>query len=702
MADNKSSKVRESMDALSSYIENLTKSFSENNGHISDLNQFLNEIQNELNRLQRAFDTRRFFVVTIGALKAGKSTLINALTGYRVSPDGTGAETTKKCSVIMSADDEHPEGITLYRYKKTSSQELNDEKRRINCEKATRLLMDYLKGICDWNEELSDFEQQTHSLRGHGLDQLHGMDNLDYILTSSDFSSLQQFRDFMLAEIRIKVDPNKRSVLSQNVAIIDMPGLDGTVAGVDSNDEKVNPAGNPVEFIPKFSHLFLLVQSSISGLNRTTASKLKEWQAGKKSTPVYLVFNTINSKSDWWNDQSIQQESVDRQNKALAELKQQKVFYSACYTVNAAKAWESSQKDDNAQNWKSGITEDGLRKASDIEKLIEALKKDFSEQTDRIIQEDAVTGVSNALKKFIERANELKFTASQQLDQLTDERDTWDKILECLRDASKEINRGTIEAVLGQYWDEKMPEARQKISVAIQEGGRHPWLDKGKDAYTQVEQLATNVQESIRRAHAEDGFLGKLNELMKAEFKHFSDNLNGKLDELKEVLEKDRPASGECIDAAKREIKIFSVWPEAMFTKLREQYAPLTLNPVTQIDKKKLSNPISRPWFQRTLERYGIKFIDKFQHDFIQALETSIKTQMSIFCITSDEHGDCLLNSRIKEVEDYLEQTHKKRKEKLDSDIEFYRQVIESIPELIDEINKLRESCNEFERPFNI
>jgi hypothetical protein len=68
-----------------------------------------------------------------------------------------------------------------------------------------------------------------------------------------------------------------------------------------------------------------------------------------------------------------------------------------------------------------------------------------------------------------------------------------------------------------------MPGATQKISGAIQGGERYPWLDKRKDAYTQVEQLATNVQNSIRNAHAEAGLLGKLNELMKDEFKHFSD-----------------------------------------------------------------------------------------------------------------------------------------------------------------------------------
>ena len=119
---NNSKKVREEITALSAYIAALHEQFPEIPA-AGEWRTFLFSMKNELDRLCRAFDTRRFFVVTIGALKAGKSTLINALTGSEVSPAGTGAETTKKCSIIMSADAEHPEGITLYRYKNSSAEE---------------------------------------------------------------------------------------------------------------------------------------------------------------------------------------------------------------------------------------------------------------------------------------------------------------------------------------------------------------------------------------------------------------------------------------------------------------------------------------------------------------------------------------------------------------------------------------------------
>lgn len=687
-----SSKVKDAIDTLSGYIQGLVDKY-EKNDQAPDLYLFLCEIQKELKRLQRAFNTRRFFVVTIGALKAGKSTLINALTGYKVSPAGTGAETTKKCSIIMSADDEHQEGITLYRYKKTTSRELNDEERRLTCEKATRSLMDYFKGICDWNDDLCDFERKTFPLCGHGLDPSNVLGNLDYILTSSDFSGLQQFRDYMLAEIRIKIEQNRRSVLSQNVAIIDMPGLDGTLAGVDSDD--VNPAGNPVNFLPMYCHLFFLVQSSISGLNRTTASKLKEWQAGKKSTPVYLVFNIINSKSDWCNDQSIKQESEERQKRALAELKQQKVYYRDCYTVNAAKAWESCQREDYEHSWKPGITDIGLRQASDVEVLIDALQKDFTEQTDRIIQEDAVNGVSNALRTFIERANALKAEANAKRDSLNDERDIWEKIMQCLDDCNNEIKRDNIQSLLGSSWDKIMPEATKKASDAIIEGLKFPWLDDKKDQYAQVEQLALHVWDSLQRAHVEQGFIGGLNELMKSEFKNFYGNLNSRLDDLKN----DSPQYGACIDFVKGGIRHFSQWTDAG-PELQAQYSPQPL--VDRINKEELSGWLSKPWFQKTLEKYGIKFIDKFQHDFLQELTTTVKSSMSSFCITSDPHSACLFNRKDNAVKVHLETTHKKKKEKLNAEIAQYDEIIKLIPDLVEHINLLEDSCVAFEWAISI
>ncbi len=685
---NNSDRVKKRIEDLLGYIQGVFEQ-REAKEDASGVSNFLVDIQEELARLQRAFNTRRFFVVTIGALKAGKSTLVNALTGYKVSPAGTGAETTKKCSIIMSADEEHPEGITLYRYRGVPSNS-EAEKKELNetCEKATRKLMEYFKGICDWNEELKNFDKKSFALRSHSIDPFNSMDNLEYILTSPDLSGLQQFRDYLLAEIRIQTDPTKESILRNNVAIIDMPGLDGSLAGVDSND--VNPAGNPVNFLPKFCHLFLLVQSSISGLNRTTASKLKEWQSGKRNTPVYLVFNEINSKSDWCNEKSLKAESGKSQDRALAELKQQKVFYRDCYKVNAAKAWESCQQEEYSQYWQTEVTCEDLRKASAIDVLMDALRKDFAEQTDRIIQEDAVQGVNNALKGFIERANTLKEDAAKNRDALNDEREVWEQILGCIDRCNCEIKRENLQDLISAAWDKRLPETKDKVKKAIEEGEKFPWEDDKKEKLAQIEQFATNVRKGLQKAHIEQGLIGELNEIVKTEFENFYRNVNSKLDDMK----CDHPSYGPYVDEVKNEIRVFSAWKDAV-SELKEQYHPL--DPVKEIDREKLSGFFSRPWTKKGLENYKNKFIAKYEGDFKTRLETVIKEDLSQFCVTVDIHDDCLLNRRVNALKELLEEKQNRSLVRMENSIQQYNEVIDLIPDLVAQIGYLEQTCAEFE-----
>ncbi len=697
MSDN-SSIVSNAINIFSDYIKDLVD--NEAGKYAPEFITFLNERQKELERLERAFNTRRFFVVTIGALKAGKSTLINALTGCRVSPAGTGAETTKKCSIIMSADDAHPEGITLYRYKKMISEEQNNEKRGETCEKATRSLMDYFKGICEWDVQFSDFEKKECTLRGRSLDPSNKLDNLDYVLTSSDFSGLQQFRDFMLAEIRINIDQNGQSVLGKDVAIIDMPGLDGTLAGVDSDE--VNPVGNPVNYLPKFSHLFLLVQSSISGLNRTTASKLREWQAGKQSTPVYLVFNVINSKSEWYNKDSIDQEVEESQKKAQAELNQQKVYFRDYFTVNAAKAWESCQHNDYKDKWEKDITAESLQAQSNIEYLFKALQKDFAEQKDRIIKEDAVYGVRNAMKRFKNQLEKLGKESEQNRDRLDKEKKIWNKIIDCLNACNQDINRYSLQAELGQSWDAiEADVADEGFRRAIKEGQRTPWLDDKTDKYSQIMNLAHNIKVCIQKASIEQAFLQSLNDKMKERFNGFCNSVINRLDEMKD----NNSEHGDYIEKIKREIRDLSQWKDAV-PELQMYYSEQMkdLDPENRVDKAKLSNRITRPWFKNTLIKYGDNFKKDFEHDFLKVHSTAIKTEMSSFCISTESNDrNCFFNKRVNAIIDNLISTQKKRNDKISSSIEQHKKTAElisnNISSQIEEINK---ACNEFERKLSV
>lgn len=691
MSDN-SSKVKNAVETLSIYIQEQIDN-CETHDPSPELYQFLCEIKKELDRQKRSFETKRFFVVTIGALKAGKSTLINALTGYRVSPDGTGAETTKKCSIIMSADEEHREGITLYRYTKATSREMDDNERYETCKAATRYLMDYFKGSIDWDEGNSDFARKF-ILNEHRI--VPNRDNLDYILTSSDFSELQDFRDFMLAEIRIKTDPGKRSVLSENVAIIDMPGLDGLLAGVDSND--VNPAGNPVNFLPLYSHLFLLVQSSISGLNRTTASKLKEWQAEKKSTPVYLVFNVIDSKSDWHEKESVKEENQKRQREAENEMKYRGVRYNSFYTTNAAKAWESCCGEEYEKRWRDDLelTAEKLRKDSRIEVLIGALLKDFNEHKERIIQVDAVNGVNNALNRFLERANELERMAKEDHNRLCDESVFWEKVNKTLNDCNKEINRKEIESSLGEKWDDQASAVSDWIDKEKKKWADFKWLYDEKDQDAQYEELARHVHDCIKNAHNEKGFSGTLNDLMKQKYEEFYNNVRIKLDNLK----KDNLQYVECIDSLQEYLRRHEQWEDAR-SELEKVFSQPGLEDYKNMKKLPSRLPL---WYKFKMKNFVGRFIDDSANKYRNDLTTKTRSDMLKNCINSEDEQDdkSIFNKTVKKMMASMERRITESRKTIEAEKIRDQEIIDLIPKLRNQIRPVDRACSEFQNVISI
>lgn len=93
----------------------------------------------------KGFDSQAFFIVTFGMLKAGKSTLVNTLVGRDdVSPVGHGRETTKRSSIIFSADSKHPEGVYIYKLKDPtppSDYKSDDDRAKWRGEKCEQLLL---------------------------------------------------------------------------------------------------------------------------------------------------------------------------------------------------------------------------------------------------------------------------------------------------------------------------------------------------------------------------------------------------------------------------------------------------------------------------------------------------------------------------------------------------------------------------------
>ncbi|MGN0867200.1 MAG: dynamin family protein [Oligosphaeraceae bacterium] len=683
------------------FIEGLTTDSTE-------YERYLEELKEELERRWRAFNTRRFFVVTVGALKSGKSTLINALVGHRVSPDGIGAETTKKCSVVMSADEENPEGITLYRSPNFTTHSHKGEEWENKCAKLTNTLMEYFKGIREWDSSLAElFERKRVSLHGKGLDPLGKKDNLEYVLTSEDFSGLQQFRDFFIAEIRIKVDGQNHTILNHGdhkIAIVDMPGLDGMMAGV--NATSLDSAYNPVNFLPKSCHLFLLVQSSISGLNRTTAEKLKDWRSEKRSTPVYLVFNTIEAKSGWYTGEAILNEKTECEKRAQKELEKRGVGYKNFLTINAAKGWEALQPQAYGSRWQEGYKKDTkLWNESKVQELEEALCKDFDEQLGKIIQEDALDGIAYGMKTYQNSLNEIEQRARGKLQELNQIQESWNAVMKCVEEVSKEVRRGEIEENSRNAWDRVLQDKRndrdervekiamlERVKKAVTLGAKHPKNNSGKDSKKggkdfsqEMEDMAENIEKSVNALHMENDFVKALSDCLKAGYEEgFFGRLSMELEKL------DRSGSAVSVKEVKESIRRYEKWNDAT-EELLKVFPKIQTG--QWLDRKRYKGIIHGPWFGFGKKERREDFEAKCKEGYENALCVDVKEKMISYCVVSDMNGDSLLNRRINVVKEHLEKDWESRGRALKKELGQLDGVLRTVPELRRRLGQIQDDC---------
>ena len=138
----------------------------------------LDDVVQEIDRRRRAFDSKTFFMVTFGMLKAGKSTLVNTFVGKQVSPVGSAHETTLRSSIILAADNDNKVGIYIYSPKEgadvkivfpdepLSEEEKKERDQIIRNKKVNdcRMMMDFLNGIMTKSEFLESFKESFEDL----------------------------------------------------------------------------------------------------------------------------------------------------------------------------------------------------------------------------------------------------------------------------------------------------------------------------------------------------------------------------------------------------------------------------------------------------------------------------------------------------------------------------------------------------------
>jgi len=398
----------------------------------------LEQIVRNIDRARRQFDSKLFFVVIFGPLKAGKSTLTNTLAGEYVSPTGFGKETTRRPSLVIcgvksgidqyfSTDPEVNHFLSQRRLRKDSAAgaAAEDETQKLGkVREAFDAVADYLRGIRSNDEFHGRIRVNTLHLNAASLEEALTQD-----LTTEP----------LLTVIRSKGG----HLLSHGVAIVDMPGLDGS---------RSNWRADPIhEWVISRAEFFLFVQSSVAALNNETHDFLKEIVAQSTKPPVWLVQNIFDARH--WQPEEKRKKAADEQReegkRRVIELLNEAP--RAALGLNVGLAWDAKSEDQS--EWLA---------RSEFPKF-------ESDLTDVLHAERALIQERNCLEYLSQRFGEAKKQLELSANRIAELRKKHQDVRNKLETA-----QATVDAV--NYRSDWESAVRGEIST-IAEAAAKPWLD---------------------------------------------------------------------------------------------------------------------------------------------------------------------------------------------------------------------------------
>jgi len=248
----------------------------------------LKTVISNIERIKREFESTMFFVVTAGAIKSGKSTLINLLAHKEVSTTKQGKETTLRPAIISSGKEDK---ILLFNTSKS-------EQDSIKVTKVNDLAIDYIKGF------ISKGELNTiHKIKvtEKSLTQA----NLETYLTSPIIEGEDEPK---LINIQVKISPQyKTSLLNHDIAIIDTPGIDGIIAGAEGKKDTKHKLA-----LMERVDLMLFLQSSITPINKESKEYILNLSKEHSITNMSLVHNKFTLKP-WRKKLGIESQTVSEE-----------------------------------------------------------------------------------------------------------------------------------------------------------------------------------------------------------------------------------------------------------------------------------------------------------------------------------------------------------------------------------------------------
>ena len=231
-----------------------------------NFNNELISVIKQLRRKRKEFDATRFFVLVVGPVKSGKSTLVNIFARRYVSPTAY-QECTALPTIIGKSDREHLNKIIQY-----------FPTEQFNTEKDQKETFDYIVDVIR--------EVENHDVLNGRVQKITTEltnDNVKEIVT------LYHDEEADKKELVVSIGIEGGGFIDDEIMLIDMPGLDGGKKHKDNTLVYSNMAER--------ADVVFFVQSTTSAINKASIEFLNQLFYKKEGkVPVWLIHNVHDSQ----------------------------------------------------------------------------------------------------------------------------------------------------------------------------------------------------------------------------------------------------------------------------------------------------------------------------------------------------------------------------------------------------------------------
>lgn len=529
--DQRTDETRAFLKKLDEVVHNWGKFDFNNTGSGVELKQVFRNIE----RARRRFNSKRFFIVVFGPLKAGKSTLTNALANAYVSPTGFGKETTRRPSLIMRGDKEKIEqffsknpdiGTALIqwrsinddmekRYPMNEKTEVIDQAFSKNPDIGGALIQNVdKKKQYQMNEKIKDSVHESFELVNDYLRKVREEKEIeDKISIKEKPFEKQELEKVLTGDLQREplftvIQCKGSKLLDNDVVIVDMPGLDGS---------RSNWREDPIhEWVIKQADYFLFCQSSVAAINIETKDFMKVVANQSQKPPIFLIQNIFEART--WQPKEKQQDDENKQrDEGVKRLKNMLGETPTARGINLGKAWDGKIENKTwldetefedfedqlirqLQDERTGIQERNYlnnvhNKIRDAEIKLKKLNNDIEEDLKKI---DDTRAKLNKATKSIEHMHyeTIKENIIEQMKQVFNTpkyEESWKNMVDVEIVSFKQVHD---REQTGKEVNQAIENISKKLILAVKE-------KIGKDLRSKYEELLTKLDELENRAIGE-------------------------------------------------------------------------------------------------------------------------------------------------------------------------------------------------------